>query len=119
MQIDLQITVRDMEHSDALDEHIRAKVDKLERIYPKLMGCRVVAELQGRHKSQGRHFAVRVDVTAPGKEVVVNHRHAEDVYVALREAFDAVRRQLEEFARMQQGDAKRQRVAPVSQEGSA
>ncbi len=119
MQIELQITVRDMEHSDALDEHIRGKVGKLERIYPKLMGCRVVAELHDRHKSQGRHFAVRVGVTAPGREIVVNHQHAEDVYVALREAFDAVKRQLEEFARMQRGDAKRHRIAPVPQGGSA
>jgi ribosomal subunit interface protein len=106
MQTSLQITVRGMEHSDALDRHIRERAGKLDRIYPKLMGCRVVAELEDRHKQQGKHFAVRVDLTVPGKEIVVNRQHAEDVYVALRDAFDAAKRQLEDYASMQRGDVK-------------
>ena len=106
MQISLQITVRGMEHSDALDKHIRERAEKLDRFYPKLMGCRVVAELQDRHKQQGKHFAVRVDLTAPGREIVVNRQHAEDVYVALRDAFDAAKRQLEDYASIQRGDVK-------------
>lgn len=111
MQMELQITVRDMEHSEALDAHIRGKVGKLERIYPKLMGCRVVAEMQDRHKSQGKHFAVRVDLNAPGKQIVVNHQHSEDVYVALREAFDAAKRQLESYADIQRGAVKTRRAS--------
>ncbi len=110
MQIALQITVRDMEHSDALDQHIRDKVAKLEHIYPRLMACRVVAERQDRHKQQGSQFSVRVDLTLPGKEIVVNRQHAEDPYVALRDAFDAAKRQLEEFARERRGDAKARRA---------
>jgi ribosomal subunit interface protein len=112
MQTALQITVRGMEHSDALDQHIREKVEKLDRLYPKLMGCRVVAELEDRHKHQGKHFAVRVDVTAPGKEIVVNRQHAEDVYVALRDAFDAAKRQLEDYAHIQRGDVKAHTAVP-------
>ena len=106
METKLQITVRDMEHSDALDEHIREKAAKLDRLYPKIMGCRVVAEVLDRHKHQGKQFTVRVDITVPGKEIVVNHHHAEDVYVALRDAFDAAKRQLEEYTRIQRGEVK-------------
>ncbi len=106
MQTALQITVRDMEHSEALDQHIREKVAKLERIYARLMGCRVVAERKDRHKQQGSQFSVRVDLTLPGKEIVVTRQHAEDAYVALRDAFDAAKRQLEDFARVQRGDSK-------------
>jgi len=117
MQTALQITVRGMEHSDMLDQHIRERVDKLDRFYPKLLGCRVVAELDDRHKHQGKHFAVRVDLTAPGKEIVVNRQHAEDVYVALRDAFDAAKRQLEDYASIQRGDVKSHvAVAPPSGE---
>ena len=105
MQTALQITVRGMEHSDMLDQHIREKVEKLDRLYPRLMGCQVVTELEDRHKNQGKHFAVRVDLTAPGKEIVVNRQH-EDVYVALRNAFDAAKRKLEDYARIQRGDVK-------------
>jgi ribosomal subunit interface protein len=106
MQSDLQITVRDMEHSPALEERIREKVKKLEQVYPRIMGCRVVLEAPHRHKHQGKQFIVRVDVTVPGKEIVVNHDHHEDAYVALRDAFNAARRQLEEYGRMQRGDVK-------------
>ena len=106
MQSDLQITVRDMEHSPALEERIREKVKKLEQVYPRIMGCRVVLEAPHRHKQQGKQFIVRVDVTVPGKEIVVNHDHHEDAYVALRDAFNAARRQLEEYARIQRGDVK-------------
>ncbi|MBI2317839.1 MAG: ribosome-associated translation inhibitor RaiA [Betaproteobacteria bacterium] len=110
MQTALQITVRDMDHSDALDQHIRDKVAKIERIYPRLMGCRVVAEHQDRHKQQGKHFAVRVDLTLPGKEIVVTRQHAEDPYVALRDAFDAAKRQVEEYASVQRRDSKLRRA---------
>lgn len=106
MQTELQITVRDMEHSAALDERIRAKVEKLERIYSPLMGCRVVAEAPHKHKHQGKHFAVRLDITVPGREIVVNHEHHEDIYVALRDAFDAAKRQLEDYVEKRRGDVK-------------
>ena len=117
MQTKLQITVRDMEHSLALDQHIRERVNKLGRFYPKLMGCRVVAELQDRHKSQGKHFSVSVDLTVPGKEIVVNHHHDEDVYVALRDAFEAAQRQLDDFAEIQRGEVKARRAVPPAGEG--
>jgi ribosomal subunit interface protein len=118
MQTELQITVRDMEHSDALDQNIRERVARLGSIYPKLMGCRVVTELQDRHKHQGKHFAVRVDLTVPGKEIVVNQQHDEDVYVAVRDAFDAAKRQLEDYARIQRGQVKSHRTAaaPAAEE---
>lgn len=112
MQTSLRITVRGMEHSDALDQHIREKVEKLDRIYPKLMACHIVAELADRHKQQGKHFGVRVDLTAPGKEIVVNRHHDEDVYVALRDAFDAAKRQLEDYASIQRGDVKLHSAVP-------
>lgn len=107
MQTDLQITVRDMEHSPALEERIREKVKKLEQVYTRIMGCRVVLEAPHRHKHQGKQFSVRLDVTVPGKVIVVNHDHHEDAYVALRDAFNAARRQLEDYGRIQRGDVKK------------
>ncbi|MCZ7564612.1 MAG: HPF/RaiA family ribosome-associated protein [Burkholderiales bacterium] len=106
MQTELQITVRDMEHSAALDERVRDKVKKLEQVYPRIQSCRVVLEAPHRHKHQGKQFTVRVALTVPGKEIVVNHDHHEDVYVALRDAFNAARRQLEAYGSIQRGDVK-------------
>lgn len=90
----VQITLRGISHSDALEARIREKVSKLAQRFPFLTGCRVVAEVPHRHASHGNQFVVRLDIAMPGSEIVVNRDHHEDVYVALREAFRAARRQL-------------------------
>jgi len=106
MQIPLQITIRDMEHSEALETHIRDKVNKLEEFFNHIMSCRVVVEMPHKHHQQGKQFNVRIDIGVPGSEIAVNRDHAEDVYVALRDAFDAAKRQLEDYARKMRGDIK-------------
>jgi ribosomal subunit interface protein len=103
MQQPLQITVRDMPHSDALDERIRSKAAKLGEFHSNITSCRVTVEESRKHHRQGRHFQVIVDVRVPGREFVANHDHDEDVYVALREAFSAIRRQIDEHVRARRG----------------
>lgn len=106
MQSSLQITMRDIPHSDALEGHIRQKVAKLETLYPHIVGCRVVVEIPHKHKHQGRQFNVRLDITVPGGELVVNREADGDIYVALRDAFDAAKRQIEDYGHCQRGDTK-------------
>jgi ribosomal subunit interface protein len=99
MQTPLQITLRDIPHSDALDTHIREKAQKLEQLYSGLIGCRVVVEQSGKHHQHGNPFNIRIDLTVPGSEIVVDRQENEDVYVALRDAFNAAKRQLEDYVR--------------------
>jgi ribosomal subunit interface protein len=106
MRIPLQITIRDIDHSEALETHIRDKVKKLDEFFNHIMSCRVVVEMPHKHHHQGKQFNVRIDIGVPGSEIVVNRDHAEDVYVALRDAFDVAKRQLEEYARKIRGDIK-------------
>jgi len=106
MQIPLQITIRDIEHSDALENHIRDKAKKLDEFFNRIMSCRVVVEMPHKHHHQGKQFNVRLNISIPGHEIAVNRDHAEDVYVALRDAFDAAKRQLEDQARKMRGDVK-------------
>jgi ribosomal subunit interface protein len=101
MQTPLQITVRDIKQSEALEARIRDKVARLEQFHPNMTSCRVTVESAHRHSAQGRHFQVKVDVRVPGKEIVASRDHDEDVYVALREAFDAAKRQLDDEAEAQ------------------
>ena len=104
MQIPLQITVRDMAHSDALEDRIRERVAGLERFHPRMTSCRVVVAEARKYHQQGRQFEVRIDVRVPGHaEIVATRQHDEDVYVALRDAFDSVKRQLEEVVREKRG----------------
>lgn len=106
MQIPLQITIRDMGHSDALETRIRSKAAKLDEFFDHITSCRVVVEMPHKHHNQGRKFNVRIDIGVPGTEIVVNREHDEDIYVALRDAFDAAKRQLEDYARKIRGDIK-------------
>jgi ribosomal subunit interface protein len=112
MQVPLQITVRDMPHSEALDARIRDKAAKLSEFDPNITSCRVTVEESRKHHRQGRHFQVVVDVRVPGKELVANRSHDEDVYVALRDAFDAMKRQVEENLRVKRGFVKTHAAAP-------
>ncbi|MCK6430413.1 MAG: HPF/RaiA family ribosome-associated protein, partial [Burkholderiaceae bacterium] len=94
MQVPPQITMRQMEHSDALEADIRERAAKLEQFYPRMTSCRVAVEQTRKHHQQGREFTVRLDLRVPGREIVVTRDHREDVYVALRDAFDSAKRQL-------------------------
>ncbi len=106
MQLPLQVSLHGIAASDALQNAIREKAEKLERFYEHIVSCRVVLSLEGRHKRQGKQFTARIDLKVPGGEIAVTHEHDEDVQVALRDAFDAARRRLEDYAREQRGDVK-------------
>lgn len=106
MQTPLQLTIRDIDHSEALETHIRARVEKLEEFFKHITSCRVVVEVPHKHHQQGKQFNVRIDIGVPGSEIVVNRDHSEDVYVALRDAFDAAKRRLEDYAHKIRGDIK-------------
>ena len=106
MQIPLQITIRGIAPSEALEKRIRDKAAKLDEFFDHITSCRVMVEAPHKHHHQGMQYNVRIDVSVPGHEIAVNHDHHEDVYVALRDAFDAAKRQLEDYARQLRGNIK-------------
>jgi ribosome-associated translation inhibitor RaiA/cold shock CspA family protein len=106
MKQPLQIRFVGMEPSEAVESAARRKADKLDQFRPDIMACRVTIESAHKHQHQGRPFAVRVDVTVPDHELSVDRVHDEDVYVALREAFDDMKRQLEDSVRHVRGQEK-------------
>ncbi len=102
----VQITVRDLPNSPALEDHLRKKANKLTQFYQRINSCRIVISLAQKHKHQGKLYCVRIDITVPGKELVVNKKLNEDVYIAIRDAFDALERQVENYARKRRGNVK-------------
>ena len=107
MQIPLQITMHGVAHSPALDAAIGAKAAALERFRARITHCRVAVSEQGRHQRQGRGFDVTIELRVPGHgDIVVTRQHDEDVYVAVRDAFDAALRQLEATADRRQRRAR-------------
>jgi ribosomal subunit interface protein len=111
MKLPLQIMFRGLESSDALEADIREHVDKLDRYSPDIMSCHVVVEARHKHHQDGNLFHVRVDFTVPGREIVtsrerdLHHSHT-DAYVAIHDAFDEARRQLEDYERFRRDQVK-------------
>ena len=110
MQTPLQIAFRNLERSEAVATRIAERAAKLESFYDGIIGCRVTVEALHKHR-RGNHYHVRVDVTVPSAELVANrepdeHHSYSDVYVAIRDAFDAMRRQLQDYARQRRGQVK-------------
>ncbi len=111
MQLPLQITFRHMDPSPAIEARIRERAEELDQFFDRITSCRVVVECQNPRHQQGNLFEVRIDLVVPGSEIVVgrdsgkNHAH-EDAHVAVRDAFDAARRGLEDHARRWRGDVK-------------
>jgi len=115
MQIPLQITFHGIDHSDAVEERIREKAAKLEQLCDRITSCRVVIETHHRNNStlhvKGQPFHISVSLTVPGTELVVKRdpkdAHVnEDIFVALREAFDNISRQLKDYVARTRGEVK-------------
>lgn len=117
MQIPVQVTFRNMDASPALESKIQEKAHKLEQVFNRITSCRVVVEADHRHHHQGFLYHVRIDVTVPEKELVVSRQHDrhpahEDAFVAVRDAFNAMRKQLEHHAEKLRGDVKTHEEQP-------
>jgi cold shock CspA family protein len=134
--IPIQVTFRGLDHDDALEDDVRERVSWLEQFYAGIVRCRVLVEVPHRHRHDGRHVHVRIEVTVPGgPPLVVSHEpslhgrlkdvegeaHRKDdeiasvhrySRVAVHEAFDAARRRLEDFAREQRGTVKAHEAPP-------
>jgi ribosomal subunit interface protein len=103
MQPPVEITFKEIESSAAVEARIRELAEKLERVFDRITRCEVLVETPHRHQHKGRQFHVRVRLTVPGQEIVSSHDPGiggahEDVYVAIRDAFNAAKRQLEVYA---------------------
>jgi ribosomal subunit interface protein len=111
-----QITFRGMSSSPAVEARVREKIAELEQFFDRIIGCHVVVALPEQHSRKGNLFEVQIELSVPGgPPIVVGHRHHdkqqyEDVYVALRDAFKAAKRQLQDHSRKLRGQVKAHEV---------
>jgi ribosomal subunit interface protein len=117
LQNSLEITFIDCDRSEAVEARVRERVSRLERHFGRMTSCRVHVIAPHHHQRKGRLYEVRIDVRVPGSELAITgnpgdiYAH-EDVYVAVRDAFDAMERQLEEWKRKTRGDVKLHEHSP-------
>jgi ribosome-associated translation inhibitor RaiA len=111
MKIPLQITFSNMSPSAAMRARIESLGDKLDRFHERIMSCRVTVRAPNHRRNQGRLYHVTIDLKLPGREIVISRdppqdQSHEDPYVAVRDAFDALIRQMEDASRERRGDVK-------------
>lgn len=114
MRLPAQIAFHAMDRSDALELATHKSIERLEHFSEHVMACRVTFESQENHHLS-RQVNVRIDLTLPGRELVVNRVRNRDPYVALRDAFDDMKRQLEDAVRQQRGQQKNHQKPPGSE----
>jgi cold shock CspA family protein len=143
MEHSLQITFRNMPPSPAIEQAIREKAAKLDSYHDRILGCHVVVEAPHRRHHKGKAYLVRIDLKVPGGELVVNRARNrlnaaklrdpelagqdleeshepsklaahEDIYVAIRDAFDSAGRRLRDFARRRRGEVKAHEPAALA-----
>lgn len=110
MKLALQITARDMPLTDAIETAIHTKAEKLTQFFDRIVSCRVVIHAPHRHHHKGKSYHVDIDIHVPGAELIVKREPREDLYVAIRDAFDAARRQLQSYARRHRNEVKTHNV---------
>lgn len=95
----IEVAWRGIQPSEELERYIDEQARELKRICDRIQGCQVVVEVQQRQKQRDAQFAVRLAITLPGTEIVVNREHSEDPSIALRDAFAAAGLQLADHVR--------------------
>jgi ribosomal subunit interface protein len=106
MQVPLQITMRNLDHSQAVEERVREKALKLNKFSDKIIACQVVIEQNQAYRQSGNLYNIRIHLSMPRKELIVNRNQQENLYLAIREAFVDMARQVEDADTILQGDVK-------------
>lgn len=111
MKLPIQITFSNMTPSESVRERVKALAAKLERFNKRIMSCRVTVRAPNHGQRSGRLYHVSIDLKLPGQQIAINrdppqNQSHEDVYVAVRDAFNALVRRLEDATRERRGDVK-------------
>lgn len=104
MQTPLRITFRHLQPSPAVEARVREHVERLERFHQHITSWQVIVEAPAAHRHSGAPFNVKIALSLPGAEINVHSEHSDDtahadIYTALRDAFDIVKRCLTDHAR--------------------
>lgn len=112
METQPQIAFENMEASDLVRNRIEEEIAHLEKHFERITSCRVVVDKPEKGRRKGTPFQIRIHLVLPGgKEVAVHpstagHARNADPMVAIRDAFDAARRQLKRRVKRMRGDVK-------------
>lgn len=105
MKLPFELRQKNVSLPPAMAQEIEERAQRLDRFFDRVMRCRVTLEGPSQHHRQGL-WNVRIDITVPGARIVVQKAQSGVLELALKEAFDAVGRRLEEFVHRMRGFVK-------------
>ena len=99
MQNIAQITFKDIDHSDAVEARIRERIERLEQIYDRITSCKVWVRAPHRRHKKGTHYVIGIELNTPMGTLSIDREPGdvnahEDIYVTIRDSFNAMERQL-------------------------
>jgi ribosomal subunit interface protein len=108
----VEIMANDVVMTGEVQQYLQERIHRLETFYPRITSCRVVFDAPLGHHQTGGPFTVNLYVDVPGTVVAVNRQQSDDLHVAIRAAFDAAQRQLQDHVRKQRGEVSPTEVPP-------
>jgi ribosome-associated translation inhibitor RaiA len=115
MDTPLEIAFKGLDKSRAIEAKIMERAGRLQRHFDRMTHCRVVVSAPNKHAHKGKVYEIKIDIGIPGdKPLIVTHEAAvanasESLHIALRDAFDAAERRLDELHDRRDGAAKAER----------
>ncbi len=115
VQVPVEIAFHNIESIPWAEEEIRARVAKLEKIFERLVTCRVRVDQRANKSSRNIPPVVRIEIGIPGrKDLVVSHEpdylqhkfQSPDLHNAINEAFRIAEDRLSEYKRQLQERSK-------------
>ncbi len=111
MDTPLEIAFPNMESSEALESLVRERADKLHRYFDRINSVRVAVEVARKSQAGAKAYHVRIETRVPGQELVVSQDPGDDkghydAYRTVRDAFDAMERQLDAHGKKLRGRGK-------------
>ena len=113
MTNEFQVVYHNIDQTEAISEAVQKRIDKLERYCDHILNGRVVLDSPNNNHYKGKVYSVTLEIHTPELEVRVNqdqhdnHAH-EDLYVAIRDAFNVAERQFKSID-------KKHRATPLHQ----
>jgi cold shock CspA family protein/ribosome-associated translation inhibitor RaiA len=106
MELPVLIATRNITLAVSEEEAIRREARKLETFADRITSCRVMVETPHRRGNEGVQYLVRIDLTLPGRELVVKRQPQAQLRTALQDAFDVAKRQVQDYVRRRRGFVK-------------
>lgn len=123
MTNEFQIVFHNIEQTDAITEAVQKRIHKLQRFCDQILTGRVVLDSPHNNHHKGKVYSVSLEIHASSMEVRVNqdqhdnHAH-EDLYVAIRDAFNVAERQLRSVDKKHRADPVLKDIQNVDEEAA-